>query len=220
VSTRLDLLDAVEALTRATVEHHPITDVAGKYLRTHTTHLEPLLTRLRDAADPSGAATDSVASTGLARVPVNLTAVFEHAKITAQIRDWCRMRGVDVTRPPVVDVLTDLQRWHASTLPDNEFNPDWPVRQLRAWAHTIEGLLDPPARPFEAKRPCPVCGAAHYGDRINGGGWVIEIRYDIDDAGRMVNERAVCRNPDCRTEWYGHAAVLELAEEQHEREEA
>lgn len=212
----LELLEAVEALTKPTIEHHAIKGPDGKWLRTHTVTLDPLLKRLADLADPSNSDMESLTTTGLARVPVNLTAMFEYAKIGAQIRDWCRIRNVTPTRPPHVDHLRDLTLWHESTLADNTFEPDWWVGQLRGWAHLIRGMIVP-SKSFEAHYPCPCCGATAWGDAINGGSmWAIEVRYDLED-GAMVNERATCRNPECATVWTGHDAILELAEEQQEK---
>ena len=211
----VDLLRAVDELTKPSHLHHQQKDDTGRWVRTHTTRLDPLLTRLRAAADPDGAGQPSAASTGLARVPANLTAIFQDAKIAADVRAWCRIRDVEYTRPPAVDTVTDLRRWYTSTLADNTFDPAWHVKTLWGWVHAIEDLLNPPVRPFEAHWPCPVCGTVRFGDAINGGGWAVEVRYDLDDDGRMSNERALCRK--CHTCWTGHGALLELAEEMNEK---
>lgn len=213
----VDLLQAVEALTKPTVEHHAQKKPDGSWWRNHTSTVPALLNRLAAAADPANADGEAPAgASGLSRVPVNLTAIEQHAKIASQIRDWCRIRAVEPTRPPHTSTIEDLQRWHAAVLADNDFDPEWWVRQLRGWAHLIRELLQP-AKSFEAHYPCPVCGATSWGDRINGGSmWPIEVRYDLTDDGRMVHERAVCR-AGCGTTWVGPEAVRELADEQKEK---
>jgi hypothetical protein len=215
----VDLLLAVEALTKPTIEHHAQKDAAGKWVRTQTTQLDPLLTRLEVAGDPSNVDGDSVTSSGLSRVPVNLTATFEFAKIRSDIRSWCRGRGVEPTRPPHTSTVEDLQRWHVAVIGDASFDPTWATGELRKWEHIIRGLLEP-AIQFPSIRPCPVCGAAYYGDKINGGGRAINIFYDRDwdpeaKSYRIRNERAVCGA--CHTTWTGRGAVLELNDEQHEK---
>lgn len=207
------LLEAVDALTKETHDHIAQKDDDGKWLKAHTVTMPPLLVRMHESVMPSSGTDGGSKSAKSTRSPVDLDALFEFAKMTSQIGDWCRIAGTPVTRDPV----TDLRRWYTDRLtqtPD-EHDDRFYLGQLRAWANIIRNHLYPPER-FTPEIPCPVCGAKEWGDMINGGGtWPIEVRYRKDDDGTMSDETALCR--PCRTVWQGHDAIVELAEEAAEK---
>lgn len=205
-----DLLTAVDTLTKPEHRHLAQKDDFGKWIKVHSITDPPLLQRMHDAVHPSSNKTAGSASSASTRSPADLDAMFEYAKMTSQIRDWCRMQRVQPSR----DAIVDLRRWYTSTLINPVHEPFY-TRQLTQWATIIRNHLDPPET-FTAKHPCPICGAKAWGDAINGGdGWPIEIRYRKDETDRMVDEMALCR--PCKAVWIGHAAVMELAEEMDEK---
>lgn len=205
-----DLLDAVDELTKPEHRHLAQKDDFGKWIKVHSVTDPPLLQRMQDAVHPSTNKNAGSAASASTRAPADLEAMFEYAKMTSQIRDWCRMQTVTVLRDPI----RDLRRWYTSTLTQPVLEQFY-IRQLRQWATTIRNHLDPPET-FVAKHPCPVCGAQGWGDAINGGDtWPIEIRYRKDETDRVTDEIALCR--PCRAVWVGHDAILELADEMNEK---
>jgi len=206
-----DLLDVIDELTKPKVEHVAQRTDGGEWIRTHTVDLPPLLQRMHDAVWPSSNTDTSSSSSKHERSPLDVSALFEYAKMCAAIGSWCRILDVKPTRDPI----KDLRAWYAATLKVNDFDTAWYLREVRKWKHTIEAHLDPP-KAFEAKAACPICDTTGWGDPYNGGSsWPIEIRYRITDTGRMADETATCRA--CRTVWHGHDSVMELADELGER---
>lgn len=211
---RADLLDAVDKLTLESREHHAqlfkLKD--GPKWRVHTVRVPSLLDQLRAAVHPSGEQSGTHGSAPDTRSVLDVEALHLLAVIGTQAHDWCRMAGIRRRRQ---DIAGNLRAWHAHTLALVGFDPGWAVGQLRKWARQITEHLEPP-KSFEAHYPCPICGTTEWGDRIGGGSqWPIEIRYRIDDDGAMRGETALCRA--CRVVWDSHAAVVELADEMHEK---
>jgi hypothetical protein len=205
------LVEAVEALTAPVIENIAQKDDDGNWVRTHVAVHAPLLRQLADAVNPSKNSGAGTPATPATRSLLNFEAMFLLAKISSQIRDWCRIAKVNVTRPPHVDILADLDAWCALVGRDDT---DWYVRQLRLWAGQIRDTLNP-GESFEAHIVCPVCGATSWGDVINGGSsWSIQVMYRLDDTEKVTNERALCRA--CNTLWQGHDAVKELSDEAKE----
>jgi hypothetical protein len=206
------LLDAVDALTKERTEHMAQTDDDGKWLRTHTTQHPPLLTELKNAINPSSntaAGSSALAST---RNLIDSDALFEYGKMTSAIGDWCRIYKVPTTRDPI----TDLRRWYIGF----ELNPSdsgWHEKELRRWAATIRGILNPPTLTIPVEGACPVCLATEWGDIINGGGTQpVQVRVWVDeDSGAATGHTALCRA--CRAVWSGFDAVMELGEEVNEK---
>lgn len=204
------LLDAVDDLTKPEHQHIAQKDDSGRWLKAHTVTHPPLLQRMHDAVQPSSNRTAGSASSASTRSPIDLDALFEYAKMTSQIRDWCRIEGVVPHRDPVAA----LRQWYVARFARPEEDHAWYTRRLTGWARTIRDHLNPPET-FTVRQPCPVCGAEGWGDQINGGDtWPIEVRYRLTDE-RMTDEMALCR--PCKTVWEGADAVRELAEELDER---
>lgn len=203
-----DLLAAVDDLTKPVIDHIAQKTDAGMWIRAVTVEHPPLLDQLREAG--SGRTSPGSNRGKHERSPIDLDAAFMHAQYAAQIGDWCRMVGVKPSR----SATESLRAWYAATRALNDFNGDGYQTILVRWAHTIRAHFDPPEK-FEAKQPCPICGASTWGDQINGGGRAIEISYRLTDTRDITGERALCR--PCNTVWQGGDAVRELAEEMQEK---
>jgi hypothetical protein len=210
-----DLQDAVNELTQPIIEHMAQIGDDGKWIRTHTVEHPPLLHQLENAVKPSSTVTGpGTPALPSERSPIDLNMLLEFAKISSEIRSWCRIRKVEVTHPPRGDAVVDLRAWGADAAADETLEGTFYIRTLRRWVTLIQGFLRP-AETFEADYPCPICGASAWGEYINGGSTrAILVSYQKDDDGRIFDERAFCR--PCQTVWEGHASVMELAEEQHE----
>jgi hypothetical protein len=208
-----DLQDAVNELTQPIIEHMAQIGDDGKWIRTHTVEHPPLLHQLQDAVNPSNNTADGSAASPSTRSILNFEALFLFAKISSEIKSWCLIRHIKPERP--LDRIADLDAWAEDARNDAGLAGDFYIRRLRLWAVQIRETLNP-GESFEAKVECPICGATSWGDAINGGGlWSIGVTYRLDERGHMVDERALCRA--CSTVWVGHAAIMDLAEEAHEK---
>lgn len=215
------LLDAVDALTKPTVEHLSQTDDEGNWLRNHSVEHLPLLTALKNAINPSSntaAGSSSLAST---RNLIDSDAMFEYGKMTGAIGDWCRIYKVPITK----DAITNLRQWYIAF----ELNPSdsgWHEKELRRWAGVIRNILEPP-RKFEITVSCPVCGKDDY---PNADGELVPHplvgTYRLNEAGSVTNPRVTCRavrmddsglQTPCGAEWDSFEAMEELGQEIQER---
>lgn len=216
-----DLLAAVDALTKSQIEHMAQKDDNGKWLKTHTVEHPPLLVRLKQAVTPStntSAGSSALAST---RNIIDSTAMFEYAKMSSAVGDWCRIYKVATTRDPVVD----LRRWYIAY----ELNPSgtgWHERELRRWANVIRNIIDRPEQ-LTIDLPCPVCGSDTWvnpeGEQLR---HPIVVTYRLNDEGAMTGERAACRSAAltsegeivaCGAVWETLESIQELGEELSER---
>jgi hypothetical protein len=206
-----DLLSAVDALTRSEIEHLAQRTDSGRWVKTVTIEHPALLVQLADAG--SGRTSAGSNKAAHERAPIDMEAAYLHAQYTSQVADWCRMVNVKPTR----NIIRDLRAWYAATLAVRGFDGTGYRAILTAWARTIRTHFDPPKK-FEADHPCPVCGGSEHGNEFDGGATkAIEVTYRLDDTGRPVGERAVCRL--CRAAWEGSDAVRELADEMREKRE-
>lgn len=203
----VDLLEAVDELTLEQHEHVAQKSDDGRWLKAHTVTHASLLQRMADAVTPSSNRDTASASSAATRSPIDTVALFEYAKMTTAIKDWCRIAGV----PPQRDPGDGLRKWYTARLADNDRDDTWYTRQLTGWANLIRDHLNPP-QSFTVTRRCPICHTTAWGDAISGGDtWPIEVRYRRDDDGQMSDEVARCRV--CQGAWIGHEAIIELAEE-------
>lgn len=221
MNTQDELRDAVDALAKPTFEH-----VAQKFTtnehpdgewRTHTVEIPSLLEQMRNQVNPSGDANGGSGAAKHTRSLGDLEAMLAYAKIDAQIRNWCRVIRITPARVAETDLLAWYQR--ARPLLDDD-QARWYRQTMQGWVNLIRNHLDRPER-FTAPHPCPICKTTAWGDAIDGGDrFPIEVRYRLDDDERMVDEVATCRIPVCAAKWYGHDAVVELAEEMNEKQGA
>lgn len=208
--TPRDLLAAIHDLTKPTIDHIKQTTDDGQYIGTHTVEHLPLLVQIEQAVTPStGNDGGSKSSSPRERNVVDSTALFEYAKMTAAIRDWCRIVEATISRDPV----TDLERWYIAFTRYTVRDDTWHLRELRRWARVIRNHLDPPKK-LEVTVPCPICGP---GPWVDADGETqtnrLTLEYRLDDDDRPRDQRTICRNPNCATTWEGDDAMAELAEE-------
>lgn len=207
----IELLTAVDALTKPETRHMAQKTDAGAWIRIARIAHDPLLKQMHDAVWPSSNCDAGSASLKGQRSPADLEAMYEFAKMQSAINSWCWMVNVRPTRDPV----TDLRRWYVAFTRQRDADAPWHARELRKWQAKIRRHLDPPAQ-FEADGGCPVCGATSWGDQLIGGTRPIVIEYKIDDETQNTEDHvALCRA--CRTVWEGYDAVMELGDELKEK---
>jgi hypothetical protein len=207
----VSLLDAVDALTKPTYENHPQYGDDGKYIRTHTVEHPPLLQQLANAVNPSTNADGGSQSSASARNPIDADALYEYAKVCAEIWSWCHI--VKIIRSK--DAIVDLRRWYVVFVQNPDANHDWYENHLRQVAARIRSRLDPPKR-IEITVPCPVCGKRTWTDP-DGQELLfpIVVEYKRPQDGGSIKPTALCRA--CQNAWVGYDAVEELAEEVNEQ---
>jgi hypothetical protein len=207
------LLDAVDALTKSTFEHHPQKTDAGTYIKTHTAEHLPLLAQLRDAVNPSTNTAAGSSSLKSTRNLIDSDALYRYSLICAAIRDWCIILGQERTRDPIVD----LRQWYIAYTRDTRNEGIWHLAELRKWAALIRNLIEP-AKRLELITPCPVCKSDqwtdHEGQTLRHP-IIIEYRQPTD--GTAIKPHATCRNETCGAVWENLDALKELGEELEER---
>lgn len=210
------LREAVDTLTKDIIEHIRQTDDDGNYLGTHTVIHPPLLEQLHQRVTPSTGNDAGSKSSPRERNMVDSAALYEYAKMSSAIWDWCRMAGATVDKKPV----DDLRRWYIAHTSHTDRDDDWYTRELRRWEGVIRNKLEPPKQ-VEIQAACPVCGPDPWvdgeGSRQPNRLW-LEYRLDLD--GKPSNERTTCRNPNCNAVWEGEESMKELGEELDERHAA
>lgn len=210
------LREAVDALTKPDIEHIRQLDDDGQFVRIHTVEHPPLLEQLHQSVTPSTGNDAGSKSSSWDRNMVDSGALFEYAKMSSAIWDWCRIVGAKVDKRPV----DDLRRWYVAHISHAVREDEWYIRELRRWESVIRNKLEPP-KTLEITAPCPVCGPEPWVDadgesRPNR----LWMEYRLDVNGKPVNARTMCRNPDCNTIWDGEGAMEELGKELAERHAA
>lgn len=201
-----DLLELVDVLTLPQSERVAQRNTDGTWRTSFVSH-DPLLKQFRDAVWPSSNTAGGSASLASTRSPVDVTALFEMAKMSSAIGDWCRVVGVRANR----DAVADLRTWHVAYTSGDTSNSEWYAQQLRRWIGLIRRHLNPSSG-FDLMYPCPVCKSRTWGDHETGGTFPIRVEYTKTDHGTR-GHRAECRNGECKTTWLGIDAVVELAAE-------
>lgn len=196
-----DLFEAIDALTLPRT-----TGVMQGDRLVKITH-DPLLVQLEQAITSAignggggGTATGAV---------INDEAFARFAQIASQVRDWCRLAGVTVSKHPG----DNLRAWGVQVLAADTSGH---VTIMRTWARQIVALLDPPKR-VPLAGACPVCGAKSVTNEL---GDVspnpVQVEYYPENPARTI--RAVCRAVSCGVTWEGGEAIAELVEELNEPE--
>lgn len=218
-----ELLEAVDALTLPIVLH--ITQETDEGDKAATVEQPSLLEQLDGAIRGQMATTTGgTASLPNTRGVLDSDALFHMVKITSQIRDWCRMSGVERREDPG----EALRAWyvaHAAYGHEDATNRFY-IRTLHGWRALIEDKLDP-ANEQLLPEPCPNPECPQGTDeKTRRPTWFdpktreaytdpLVIRYRKADGADIVNKaRARCRA--CGSEW----SVRELAweiEKAHEK---
>lgn len=197
------LREAVDELTLPTYTKVG-QEVDGRERVTRVEH-PPLLRQLDDAirgvmSETAGGSASSASTRSL----VNGDAFHQFTVISTQIRDWCRMAGVEPRRDPV----EGLRAWHAATLAA-DISRDWYTSQLRRWAGVIRAVVNP-HRELSITAPCPACKGTRWenqdGDEA---AHPVVVTYRPDDVDILRTATARCRA--CGMEWRGLNALRALA---------
>lgn len=200
---RLDLLNALDALTRPTT-----------YRRgTDTRERPPILAQLR-AAIVSSASTGGGKTLPNERIPIDPRAMETYGRIARDIRlAHAGLAGRSSDRHP-----EDLLRaWHVAFLhtnPEDAYIDGWTAR-INDWVAEVQRILDPPRTLELIDTPCIICGHA---EAVNGDGDMqaaIVIEYRRTPEELVADVRAMCRA--CRAVWegkHGAESFMRYAEEQ------
>lgn len=216
--TDTPLLDAIDALTIGHIEHVTQTADDGAFIRSVPISHPALLTQLEQAATPSTGNDGGSKSAMNSREPINSEALFEFAKITSAIRDWCRIEKLETSRAHGKTgserAISDLRSWYVSFV-TYERDATFHTTEVWRWVRRIEARLDPPKR-REVMLPCPICGTKAWldsdGDQHP---YPLLIEYRLDDD-KVTRLRALCQA--CEAVWLGYDAIEELSEEIREKE--
>ena len=198
-----DLLQAVDALTLEVRE--PVTRVINGTTRTERVTHPPLLVQLEEAIHGS-MRSGSGASSNLpgTAIPLDGDALYRSILITATIREWCRIAGVERRKSAV----QGLREWHAFTLASHA-DYSWHTMQLRQWAGLIRSALNPRRR-RDLPDACPECKADTWRDDEGNSGLrplVVSWQPDANDV--LATAAVTCRA--CGLEWRGITAVRAVA---------
>lgn len=164
---------------------------------------DALLVQLRQAVSSSLNSGSGSGGSPSTRNVLDSDALHKAGIITAAIGDWCYQVGVKATR----DAVHDLRAWHAAYLSRDE-SPEFYIRQMRAWAGQIRGMVNPP-KTVEITAPCPVCGQGEYvndmGERIAN---PVVLTYRPDNGSIWSDAKALCRS--CQEVWDNEWRLREL----------
>lgn len=215
------LLDAVDALTKPTVENVKQTTDDGEYLRTVPVEHPPLLQQLADAVVPSaGNDGGSKSASARERNVIDSDALWELTKIQTELRDWMRH---DLTAYDRNDLPGSLRRWYVVYEADSSGHitddlTNWYVRELRRWERVILAKLDRNVKQIPTGYLCVICKDQHWidpdGERQPAR---LILSYRRDEDGRTSDEQVTCQR--CRTRWDSMGAIEELGEELTEASE-
>ncbi|MDK8171738.1 hypothetical protein QP735_04265 [Curtobacterium citreum] len=206
------LLDAVDALTKPTVENVKQTTDDGEYLRTVPVEHPALLQQLADAVVPSaGNDGGSKSASARERNVLDSDALWELTKIQTELRDWMRHERHLFDR---ADLPATLRRWYVGYIRQvtaAELD-EWHVRELRRWERVITAKLDRSIKQWDTGKLCPICKQARWTDQ-HGDSQPARLvgSYRCDEDGRTSEERIVCQR--CRESWDNRDAIKELGEE-------
>jgi hypothetical protein len=208
------LLDAVDALSKPTVDNVKQTTDDGTYIRTVPVEHPALLQQLAEAVVPSaGNDGGSKSASARERNIVDSEALWELTKIQTELRDWMRHNPAAFDRN---DLPGSLRRWYVhANVSHPDTNPDWiewVIRELRRWERIIINKLDRTRKQLETGHLCPLCKTAQWIDQDGARQPArLILSYRRDDDGRTSEERVICQR--CRTGWDSMGAIEELGEE-------
>jgi hypothetical protein len=203
----LEILDLVDALTLPQPEK-VAQKVNNEWVTRWVSH-DPLLKQLGDAVWPSGERNGGGGGLKSTRSPADLDALYEYAKMSTAIGDWCHLVGVRATHHPV----EDLRAWYAASL-SRQIDEDYHHRMLSQWVGKARAQLRA-SKVVPLGIACPVCGRREWSVLVDGehlgGTFPLRVEYWMDDDERVRDVRALCHA--CSTAWIGAEAVTELADE-------
>lgn len=207
------LLDAVDALTKPTIDNVKQTTDDGEYLRTVPVEHPALLQQLADAVVPSaGNDGSSKSASARERNVIDSDALWEITRIEVALRDWLRH---DLAAFDRRDLPGSLRRWYVAYdarpfMDDNV--TEWHVRELRRWERIILAKLDRNIKQIPTGYLCVICKDQQWvdpdGERQPAR---LILSYRRHEDGRTSEEQVTCQR--CRTRWDSMGAIEELGEE-------
>lgn len=213
------LLDAVDALSKPTIDNVKQTADDGTYLRTVPVEHPALLQQLADAVVPSaGNDGGSKSASARERNILDSDALWQLTRIETELRDWMRH---DLAAFDRHDLAVSLRRWYvaydAQATQTDELT-EWLVRELRRWERVILSKLDRTRKQWDTGKLCPICKQARWVDE-HGDSQPARLvgSYRCDDDGRTSEERITCQR--CRESWDNWDAIKELGDELMEASE-
>ena len=179
-------------------------DIDGVERVTRVEHA-PLLTQLEEAiASTIGGGSGRSMTAKWALSVLDSDALYQFSRINSTILDWCRMAGLTRPRHPV----DGLRTWHAWAL-GQDIETGFYVSQLRGWAATIRGKLEP-RRSLDLPDPCPACHATTWATEDGDAGMrPLVVTYQPDSIDLLATAKVTCRA--CGGEWRGIHEVREIA---------
>lgn len=212
------LLDAVDALTKPTIDHVRQTTDDGEYLRTVPVEHPPLLQQLADAVVPSaGNDGGSKSASARERNVLDSEALWELTRIETALRDWLRHDRAAFIRS---DLPATLRRWYVGYIANTSTAEldEWHVRELRRWERVITAKLDRSIKQIPTGHLCVLCKDQQWVDQDGERQPArLILSYRRDDEGRTSEEQVTCQC--CRTRWDNWDAIKELGEELTEASE-
>lgn len=206
------LLDAVDALTKPTVENVKQTTDDGEYLRTVPVEHPALLQQLADAVVPSaGNDGGSKSASARERNVLDSDALWELTRIETALRDWLRHDRAAFNR---TDLPATLRRWYIGYIahPTAAELDAWHVRELRRWERVITAKLDRSVKQIPTGYLCVLCKDQQWVDQDGERQPArLILSYRRDEDGRTSEEKVTCQR--CRTRWDNWDAIKELGEE-------
>lgn len=207
------LLDAVDALTKPTIDHVKQTADDGTYLRTVSVEHPALLQQLADAVVPSaGNDGGSKSASARERNIIDSDALWQLTRIETELRDWMRHDFAAFNRN---DLPASLRRWYVgyeAQVNRSDELTEWLTRELRRWERVILAKLDRTRKQWDTSKLCPICKQARWIDE-HGDSQPARLvgSYRRDDDGRTSEERVTCQR--CRESWDNLDAIKELGDE-------
>lgn len=186
---RLDLLTALDALTKPTTFRH-----------NGSNHERPALLAQLRAAIASSVSAGGGKSLPSQRIPIDPHAMDVYGHIARDIRiAHADLAGRSSDRHPE-DVL---RAWHivfTASNPRDEHIDTW-TQRINDWTAEVQRILDPPRTVEVIDTPCIACGKA---ETINGNGDLqaaIVVEYRRNPDGEVHDVVTICRA--CRSVWEG-----------------
>ena len=201
------LLEAVEQLTKLDKRGHQQNILENGNVIGHqkvTIQLPPLLEQLDSAIRSSMGGNTPGASLAFEGAVLNAAALFTAMRISAQIRDWCRIAKTTVVKNSTKDLIA----WYLAASNLSHDVESFHIKAMNSWAGQIRAMLNP-SRERELPNACPGCDATEWWDMADGMKYLhpLIIRYRPSGANMIKESKALCRA--CEKVW----GVRELAYE-------
>jgi hypothetical protein len=185
----LRLTEAIDRLTKPRMEHTPIPDSDGKWLRVESVEHPSLIETLMTV--PGGTKNGGSSDPGL---PIDADALEILGQISDHLSLWSRHLKFEYRRRELVPSLIAWHSAHSDLVRDGHISFEAEqdvVRTVESWVRMIENKFEPD-NVDEFKESCPMCGAR---------------RVVIDEHERFAIKinwtRVSAKCANCNQEWHG-----------------